>query len=198
MPTRLTTPAFRLEKALRLAVVAHRGQRRKDSRTPYVVHPIGVLRHLVSDLGITDVDLACAAVLHDVVEDTPVSIVTVRRRFGPRVARIVASLTLPAELHGEEVAGSAKTARLLHDLASMPWEAVVVKLCDRWDNLRDMANALWGPAKRAYYRDQTRQVLAAVRARARTNPPPPGLREAVRRAQKGVAAAVEARKERSP
>jgi (p)ppGpp synthase/HD superfamily hydrolase len=171
-----------VDAAIALAVSAHAGQRRKDGRSPYIVHPIGVLRHLVSDLGVTDPILACGAVLHDVVEDTPIPLARLRRRFGPRVAELVEALTLPPHLHGESVPGTAKTRRLLDDLERMPWGAVLVKLCDRWDNLRDMRNAPWGPAKRRYYRVQTRRLLAAVERRARTDAPPPPFADAVSRA----------------
>ncbi len=186
-PTSATT---RVGAAVELAVRAHSGQLRKDGRTPYIVHPMGVLRHLVSDLGVVDPAIACTAVLHDVLEDSDVPRATLARRFGPRVARWVASLTLPPNLHGESVPGEAKTRRILADAAVIPWEALLVKLCDRWDNLGDVANAPWGPVKRAYYHDQTRRLLRAVARRARTDPPPRPLRAPVRQALAEVARAL--------
>ncbi len=176
--------------ALRLAVRAHDGQLRKDGRTPYIVHPVGVLRHLVSDLGVLDPAIACTAVLHDVLEDTSVPAGTLRRLFGASVARWVESLTVPEHLHGESVPGEAKTRRLLADVAEIPWEALLVKLCDRWDNLRDVANAPWGRAKQAYYRDQTRRLLSAVAQRSRADPPPARLRVPLQRARREVARAL--------
>ncbi|HYK93673.1 MAG TPA: HD domain-containing protein [Thermoplasmata archaeon] len=176
----------RVADALALALRVHDGQLRKDGRTPYIVHPLGVLRHLVSDLGVVDEELACVAVLHDVLEDTPTTPAQLRRAVGARVARLVESLTLPPGLHGESVAGEAKTRRLVADARSIPWEAVLVKLCDRWDNLRDVANAPWGVAKRAYYARQTHALVATISQRLRTDPPPPKWRAPVERALREV------------
>ncbi len=179
-----------VSRAIALAVQAHAGQRRKDGRTPYIVHPMGVLRHLLSDLGVANSEIACTAVLHDVLEDTAVSAATLRRLFGKNVARWVGSLTLPDHLHGEAVPGEEKTRQILADARTMPWPALLVKLCDRWDNLRDVANAPWGAAKRAYYEDQTRRLRGAGVQRLRVDPPPEALRGPVRRAVGAVRASV--------
>ena len=183
--------ARRVGLALETALRAHSGQFRKDGRTPYIVHPMGVVRHLVSDLGIRDPDLACVAALHDVLEDTSMRRRVLERRFGARVVQLVEALSLPAGLHGEAVPGAAKTHRLVADARTIPWEAVVVKLCDRWDNLRDVDAAPWGPAKRRYYAQQTRALLEAVEDRAAIEPPPKSLRDPIRRAISGVRAAAE-------
>ena len=181
MVSRRRSADGRVLEALEFAAAAHAGQRRKDGRTPYIVHPVGVFRHLVADLGVEDADLGCTALLHDVVEDSGVTVPEVARRFGPRVARYVAALTVPPELHGERVPGEAKTRRLLDDVGSMPWEAVLVKLCDRWDNLEDVPNAPWDRAKRRYYANQTQRILRALRRRLRLGSPPRKLRSALLR-----------------
>jgi len=80
-----------LHKAIRFATDAHAGQLRKGSDVPYIVHPLEVLR-LLTDMN-ADENLQIAGVLHDVVEDTPVTIEQVEAEFGKEVARLVASHT---------------------------------------------------------------------------------------------------------
>ncbi len=78
---------------------------------------------------------------------------------------------------------SKKTEVLVHDVGRMSWEAVLVKLCDRWDNLQDMANALWAPEKRESYRAQTREIVRALDQRWISDPPPPALAPFLTRAR---------------
>jgi (p)ppGpp synthase/HD superfamily hydrolase len=80
-----------VEKALEFARKAHKGQVRKYTGEPYVVHPIevmGIVR------GVTDdPEMQAAALLHDVVEDCPVTIEDIEQSFGSRVAALVDDLT---------------------------------------------------------------------------------------------------------
>lgn len=83
----------RLLDALNFAAVRHRDQRRKGKQgAPYVNHLIEVA-HLLASHGVEDEELLVAAVLHDVVEDTPATCEDVAQRFGTRVAAIVAEVT---------------------------------------------------------------------------------------------------------
>ena len=79
------------DEAIRLAISAHSGQTRKTDKTPYILHPMEVacIASSVSD----DLDLLTAAVLHDAVEDTAVSVDEIAAKFGDRVAQIVATET---------------------------------------------------------------------------------------------------------
>jgi (p)ppGpp synthase/HD superfamily hydrolase len=169
--------------AIRFATTAHQLQTRKDGRTPYIAHPVAVLRRLSSDLGVEDPDLLCAAVLHDVIEDSGVTRAELQRRFGPRIAGWVGELTVPAALHGPTVPDERKTEFLVRDVGRMSWEAVLIKLRDRWDNLQDMANARWGPEKRDSYLAQTREILAALDVRLKADAPPTALRPALEKAR---------------
>jgi (p)ppGpp synthase/HD superfamily hydrolase len=76
--------------AYAFAEAAHRGQRRKDGRA-FIAHPVGVAR-LLASRGY-DEEVLAAGLLHDVVEDTSVTLTDVRERFGARVAELVASVT---------------------------------------------------------------------------------------------------------
>jgi GTP diphosphokinase / guanosine-3',5'-bis(diphosphate) 3'-diphosphatase len=165
----------RIEAAFRFAFEAHLGQTRKDRRTPYIVHPAAVMRVLSSEVGVTDPDLLCAALLHDVLEDTPTTAVQLRAHFGARVARWVEELTIPPEFHGPAVSDAVKTEVQLRAARRISWPAVLVKLADRVDNLRDSANALWTAQKRRAYRNQTREILRIIDRRIKSDPPRPAL-----------------------
>lgn len=76
-----------IDKAIRFAASAHKGQTRKAGNQPYIFHPLEVL-NVVSTMTLDD-DILCAAVLHDTVEDTNTSIVDIRKEFGDHVAKLV-------------------------------------------------------------------------------------------------------------
>lgn len=77
----------KLDKALQFAIQAHKGQTRKISNAPYILHPIEVCA-IVGALT-DDEDTMCASLLHDVVEDTDRGIDEIREIFGERVAELV-------------------------------------------------------------------------------------------------------------
>ena len=81
----------RLQAAFRLAARAHRGQVRKGTTIPYISHPMAVASLVLEDGG--DEDEAVAALLHDVVEDSDVTVAEVAAGFGERVAAIVEACT---------------------------------------------------------------------------------------------------------
>ena len=80
-----------VNKALAYATDAHKGQVRKYTGEPYIVHPIEVMETVRRVMD--DPEVQAAALLHDVVEDTPVSIRDIEDVFGPRVAALVSDLT---------------------------------------------------------------------------------------------------------
>jgi guanosine-3',5'-bis(diphosphate) 3'-pyrophosphohydrolase len=81
-------PSLAFERALRLAASGHRDQVRKGSGVPYIEHPVAVA--LILDRSGFDEDVVIAGLLHDLVEDTDVTLDEVRKSFGDRVAEIVA------------------------------------------------------------------------------------------------------------
>jgi (p)ppGpp synthase/HD superfamily hydrolase len=124
-----------IERALRASEVAHRGQMRKGTDIPYVVHPI----HVAIELARLGVDplLIQAALLHDVVEDCKHAGWDgdrVGREFGPVVAGIVAELSEDKALTWEE----RKKAGIEH-VAHMSDDARTVKAADKLHNLRSLA-----------------------------------------------------------
>lgn len=81
----------KLTEAIQIATTFHKGQYRWDG-SPYILHPTRVLNSLLSN-GITDEDILCSAVLHDVVEDTEVTIEEIIEWFWEWVGEIVSLLT---------------------------------------------------------------------------------------------------------
>jgi guanosine-3',5'-bis(diphosphate) 3'-pyrophosphohydrolase len=87
--SRAVRPSLAFERALRLAASGHRDQVRKGSGVPYVEHPMAVA--LILDRSGFDEEVVIAGLLHDLVEDTDLTLDEVRRSFGDRVAGIVAA-----------------------------------------------------------------------------------------------------------
>jgi (p)ppGpp synthase/HD superfamily hydrolase len=88
------------EKAVSIALAAHTGQVRKTDQTPYIIHPLTVA-HLVS-LYTKDEEVIAAAVLHDVLEDSPMTTEQLRIEVGDRVVAIVEAVTEDKTLPWEE------------------------------------------------------------------------------------------------
>ena len=84
-----------VRRAYAFAEAAHRGQRRKDDRA-FIAHPVHVARLLAAHG--YDEEVVAAALLHDVVEDTPVTLTEIRKSFGARVAQLVECVTEDPEL----------------------------------------------------------------------------------------------------
>ncbi|MEQ1934336.1 MAG: HD domain-containing protein, partial [Fimbriimonadaceae bacterium] len=84
----------KLAKAIKFARKAHKGQWRDgEPALPYITHPVEVVNRLAYIGEVQDEDLLCAAALHDVVEETDVTVAQIEARFGPEVARIVSEVT---------------------------------------------------------------------------------------------------------
>lgn len=121
-----------LVHAIDFAAQAHGHQKRKASNLPYILHPIGVVRHLV-DAGVYDLNTLMAAALHDVVEDTPIKIEDIVSRFGTHVAEIVAEVTDNKALSKRE-----RKQHQIDSAAGKSKAAKLVKLADKLYNLNDL------------------------------------------------------------
>jgi (p)ppGpp synthase/HD superfamily hydrolase len=118
-------------KARRFAEKYHAGQKRKFIDEPYMSHLEGTARLLQeSTLSAASEDYA-AAILHDVVEDTPATLEDVSRHFGAEVMSLVGELTVDKEL--KEQMG--KKAYMSMSINNMTSRAFTIKLCDRLHNI---------------------------------------------------------------
>ena len=144
--------------AVEFALRYHGGQTRPTG-APYAEHLLEALEVLVRGAGVTDPGILQAAVLHDVVEDTPCTIDDVRRAFGGRVAEMVGWVTKPEPAEGAKGADrkAAKEAYLSR-LRDAPDDAVLVKLADRVSNVQTLRN-LGLPRQRQYYAETVRYIM---------------------------------------
>jgi guanosine-3',5'-bis(diphosphate) 3'-pyrophosphohydrolase len=151
-----------LLKALAFAAHKHRDQRRKDpAASPYINHPIALANVLINEGGVTDVEVLAAALLHDTVEDTSTTHREIRRRFGPRIARIVHEVTDNKRLPKKE----RKRLQIQH-ASRISRDAQLVKLADKIVNLRDVARRApvsWDLARRREYFDWAKRVIDGLR-----------------------------------
>ena len=123
-----------VKKALEFATEAHKGQVRKYTGEPYIAHPIevmGLLKQVVDDP-----EMHAAALLHDVVEDTPVSIKEIKDEFGPRVAALVSDLTDVSKPEDGNRAARKELDRQ-HSAQASP-EAQTIKLADLISNSKSI------------------------------------------------------------
>ena len=123
--------------AYEFANKAHEGQTR-SSGEPYIVHPLAVA-YILLELGM-DTDTICAAMLHDVVEDTPTTLDEVRKRFGQDVAMLVDGVTklnkVPMFNKEEQ---QAENVRKMMLAMSQDIRVIIIKLCDRLHNMRTLS-----------------------------------------------------------
>jgi len=114
-----------LEKAISIAAAAHEGQFRKVTHEPYVVHPLRAMLHALKFGN----DFAIVAILHDVVEDTDITISSLREMgFEDKILKAVELLTKAKGIH---------YATYLADIKANPL-ARIVKILDMEDNMRDL------------------------------------------------------------
>jgi len=127
-----------LDRAIIYAVKAHAGIERRGKGFPYIVHPMEAVE-IVATMT-PDQELLSAAVLHDVVEDTPVTVDDLRAEFGDRIATLV-------EQESDKFVEGVSEADSWHDrkqaaidrLAAAPKDAKMVALGDKLSNMR----AIW-------------------------------------------------------
>ena len=159
----------RLIAALHYAAHRHRQQRRKDEdASPYINHPISLLHILAVEAAVTDTEVLCAAVLHDVIEDCSGDhgeFIADRRReiaeqFGAKVLAMVEDVTDDKALAKAE----RKQAQIDH-AKHLSHGAKRVKLADKTANLRDVAHnppASWTLKRRQEYFDWAQAVVTAI------------------------------------
>ncbi|MFS0781824.1 HD domain-containing protein [Bacillus sp. 1P06AnD] len=161
----------RVNNALTFATNAHAGQTRKNSSEPYIEHPKRV--SFILKQANLDEDIVIAGLLHDTVEDTPVTIEDIQAAFGDRVAEIVASHTENKALSWEE-----RKKHTIETVKAAPMEIKALIVADKLDNIRSLVEQygslgenMWkafkrGPDKQAWYNRSVADAIKEV-----DNPP---------------------------
>jgi (p)ppGpp synthase/HD superfamily hydrolase len=145
----------RLHEAVDFATVRH-GDQQRPTGAPYTDHLLEALEVLVRGAGVTSPDILCAAVLHDVVEDTPCTLDELAGRFSPRIAELVGWVTIPEPGPGQDRASVKED--YLRGLRWAPHDAILVKLADRASNAQTLRNL--PPARqRAYYAQTVEHIV---------------------------------------
>ena len=160
---RAALPADTVERLHRAVSYAeqHHGDQRRPTGAPYLEHLLEALEVLVRGAGVTSPEILCAAVLHDVVEDTDAVVDDVRTAFGPRVAELVGWVTIPEPGPGQDKA--AVKEDYLRGLRHAPRDARLVKLADRASNAQTLGN-LPEARRRAYYAQTVEYVVPLAAA----------------------------------
>ena len=149
--------------ALKFAMECHEGQKR-ESGEPYVEHPIAAA-DILADLGM-DVPCICAALLHDVVEDTSCDEETLKKKFGEEIATLVNAVTKLSKLKSRfatQIEAQAENLRKLFFAISKDLRVLFIKLADRLHNMRTL-DAL-KPEKQLRIARETLEIYAPMAAR---------------------------------
>ncbi|MFP4524615.1 MAG: HD domain-containing protein [Candidatus Woesearchaeota archaeon] len=135
----------RIDDALRFAIEAHEGQRRKVSGIPFVIHLLDVMKFLMYDRA--EEDVVIAGILHDTIEDTKVSAADVERRFGSRVRQLVEFCTEPENTpdKGLDVLKASWRRRKESIIAACrraDHDVLLIELADKLSNLSSLRDDL--------------------------------------------------------
>lgn len=122
------------DKAAKFAIDAHHNTERRGKGYPYIIHPMEAAAIVATMTN--DQELLAAAILHDTVEDTDVTIEEIRERFGDRVAMLVQNETAPLD---DSLTWREKKAAQLKQLADAPHDSKVVALGDKFSNMSGIA-----------------------------------------------------------
>ena len=134
----LTTEDKKLiRKAFDVAVDAHKDQRRKSGEA-YIFHPIAVAKIVASEIGLGATSIA-AALMHDVVEDTPITVEDIERMFNPKVAQLVEGLTKISKVQKEmNVSMQAENFRKMLLTLNDDVRVILIKIADRLHNMQTL------------------------------------------------------------
>lgn len=128
-----------IERAYRFAKEAHKGVRRRSGE-PYILHPIAVAKIASQEIGLGSTSI-CAALLHDVVEDTDYTVADIEQHFGPKIAQLVEGLTkISGGIFGDKASVQAENFRKLLLTMSEDIRVVLVKMADRLHNMRTLGS----------------------------------------------------------
>ena len=148
-----------IEKAYKVAAEAHKDQKRKSGE-PYIIHPLCVAI-ILADLEM-DKETIAAGLLHDVVEDTVMTLDELTKEFGPEVAFLVDGVTKLTQLNWDKdkVEIQAENLRKMFLAMAKDIRVIIVKLADRLHNMR--TGQYWKPEKQKEKARETMEIYAPI------------------------------------
>lgn len=148
-----------ITKAFNFARQAHKGVRRLSGE-PYILHPITVAQIACEEVGLGSTSI-CAALLHDVVEDTDYTTEDIENMFGPKIAQIVDGLTkISGGIFGEQASAQAENFKKLLLTMSEDIRVILIKICDRLHNMRTLESQ--PPSKQYKIAGETLYIYAPL------------------------------------
>lgn len=148
-----------IKRAYNFAKEAHKGIRRRSGE-PYILHPIAVAKIVSQEIGLGSTSI-CAALLHDVVEDTEYTVEDIESHFGPKIAQLVSGLTkISGGIFGAQASAQAENFRKLLLTMSEDIRVVLIKMADRLHNMRTLGSM--APAKQYKIAGETLYIYAPL------------------------------------
>ena len=155
-----------ITKAFNFARQAHKGVRRLSGE-PYIMHPIAVAQIACEEMGLGSTSI-CAALLHDIVEDTDYSVEDIENIFGSKIAMIVDGLTkISGGIFGDKASAQAENFKKLLLTMSDDIRVILIKICDRLHNMRTLASQ--APNKQYKIAGETMYIYAPLANRLGLN-----------------------------
>lgn len=148
-----------ITKAFNFANQAHKGIKR-CSGEPYIMHPLAVAQIVCNEIGLGSTSI-CAALLHDVVEDTDYTVEDIENIFGPKIAQIVDGLTkISGGIFGDRASAQAENFKKLLLTMSDDIRVILIKIADRLHNMRTLGSML--PNKQFKIAGETLYIYAPL------------------------------------
>jgi GTP pyrophosphokinase len=155
-----------IDKAFNFAKEAHKGVRRLSGE-PYIMHPIAVAQIACGEIGLGSTSI-CAALLHDVVEDTDYTAEDIANIFGEKIAQIVDGLTkISGGIFGDKASAQAESFKKLLLTMSDDIRVILIKISDRLHNMRTLGSQL--PNKQYKIAGETLYIYAPLANRLGLN-----------------------------
>ena len=155
-----------ITKAFNFAKQAHKGVRRRSGE-PYILHPIAVAQIACGEIGLGSTSI-CAALLHDVEEDTDYTNEDLSNLFGPKIANIVEGVTkISGGIFGDRASLQAETFKKLLLTMSDDIRVILIKISDRLHNMRTLSSML--PSKQYKIAGETLYIFAPIADRLGLN-----------------------------
>ena len=148
-----------IKRAYLFAKDAHNGIRRRSGE-PYILHPIAVAKIVSQEIGLGSTSI-CAALLHDVVEDTEYTVEDIELNFGKKIAMIVDGLTkISGGIFGDKASVQAENFRKLLLTMAEGIRVILIKMADRLHNMRTLGSML--PSKQYKIAGETLYIYAPL------------------------------------